>query len=165
MRTFFLVAILSVLFSGPASAQLDVGTAVGPDFFGYDRPSKNRRPESGPMALAVGLSFSTATWAAVGVSVSSVTAELSRIQAKGVYRQELIVMTLIAERSGRTLHELVEARAKGKSLRTLAEEAAVPFEDVYEKSLEVSRRSELLEGEYRSVRALPPPKAAKKESK
>ena len=88
-----------------------------------------------PLSLALSLAFDATTWAAVGVSTSAPAADMAELLARGYYRLELLELTLLAQASGKRLLDLRTRRTKdGRTLRQLAEEAKMPFEDLQDRA-------------------------------
>jgi len=139
----------------PASAQAD-----SPLFSAVDRSSAPSAAVN-RLSLALSLAFDATTWAAVGVSTSAPAGEMAELMARGYYRLELIQLTLIAQASGKRLLDLRTRRTKdGRTLRQLAEEAKVPYDDILDKAERLASEVEERVKDLGSVRGLPAKAAA-----
>lgn len=136
---------VSFLISSSAHAQVDFGTAVGPEVlpYGESRPKREPRATMTPLALAASLAFDATTWATINVSTSDSPAQgLFRMQQKGYYKLEIFQLLTIARRSGFAVQKLVDERDKGAPLRDIAKRHGVDFDVAYEESLELQLRVE-----------------------
>lgn len=113
-----------------------------PALIGREGTETERAPVT-EMGLAVSLAFDATTWAAVGVSSPPARAA-SQLVRRGHYRLELLQLVLIAKDSGGRLLDLTAKRAKGASLRSLAEAGGLEYDAVYagaeRLAVEVDRR-------------------------
>lgn len=133
------LGLLTLLVMAALPARAQEGEALGAD---ADSPlmtalDRSSAPSSAvtPLTLALSLAFDATTWAAVGVSTAAPAAELAELMARGYYRLELIQLTLLAQASGKRLLDLRTRRTKdGRTLRQLAEEAKVPYEEILDRA-------------------------------
>lgn len=158
-----LVSCLScaLFFGFPAhlQAQVDVGAMVGPDtFLSGDKEPPQKQPIL-PLALATSLAFDTTAWLELQVSSVTPAFDLSGILRRGTYKLELFQLIILSRRSGVSLKKLIEAREKGKSLRSLAEEHQTDYDWVYDESLEMGKRIETFYPRILTVSAGAPEKA------
>ncbi|MDE2291169.1 MAG: hypothetical protein KGL53_03715, partial [Elusimicrobia bacterium] len=131
-----LLTLALSLAAAPARAQVAAGVGVTPeDFVSGGGASASTAAVCSPLALALSLAFDSTTWAAVGVSTEAPAGEMAELLARGYYRDELLLLTLIAKDSGKRLLDLRTRRTKdGRSLRQLAEEAKLPFDALYDEA-------------------------------
>lgn len=133
------LGLLSVLLAAALGAHAQEGGALAaeadpPLFSAVDRSSASSSAVS-PLSLALALAFDATTWAAVGVSTSAPAADIAELMARGYYRLELLQLTLLARASGKRLLDLRTRRTKdGRTLRQLAEEAQVPYDDILDQA-------------------------------
>ncbi|MBI4386879.1 MAG: hypothetical protein HY551_05825 [Elusimicrobia bacterium] len=121
---------------------MDVGAMVGPDtFLSGDREPPQKQPIL-PLALATSLAFDTTAWLELQISSATPAFDLSQMLRRGTYKLELFQLIILSRRSGVSLKKFVEAREKGKSLRSLAEEHQTDYDWVYDESLEMEKRIE-----------------------
>lgn len=148
--------LLTLLAAAPVRAQDSLGlpAADSPVLSALDRSSAPSAAVT-PLSLALSLAFDATTWAAVGVSTSAPAADLAELLARGYYRLELLELTLLAQASGKRLLDLRTRRTKdGRTLRQLAEEAKVPFEDLSDRAEGLAAGVEARVKDLGSVRGL-----------
>ncbi len=128
--------------SGFSDAQVFLGAEVGPDsFMGSGQETKpEKKPAVHPYAGALALYFSSATWASIQVSTSAPEKDITVYLYAGYYRQEIIQLIILAEKTGRPLKELAKEREKGGSLSAMAKKAGLDFNEFFEKSLEIRNK-------------------------
>ena len=147
----------AALFAAPACAQVEAGAALAPDgsFFGEQAKASTQAART-PLALAVSLAFDGATWASVGVSSPSV--EVPELLARGYYRLEILEMTLMAKAAGKRLLDLRTRRTKdGRTMRQLAEECGVSYEEVSDRAHALAAGVEARVEDVKTVGPLPAP--------
>lgn len=131
-------ALLAAWLAAAASAQVDVGTGIGPEAFLHgERTVRDTMPIL-PLALATSLAFDATTWASVEVSTSP-AADLSSMLRRGYYKLELIQAVLLASKAKASLKDVAAAHDKGKSMRDLAKEKQVDFDALYEEALRLDQ--------------------------
>lgn len=117
-----------------------MGAGVGPDsFVKYPAQAKEEKPEIQPFARALTQYFSSSTWRAVLISTSSPAEELTDFMYRGLYRQEIIQLILIAEKSGKSFAELAKEREKGLRFEEMTGKLNIDFTEIMEKSLEIRK--------------------------
>ncbi|PIP84218.1 MAG: hypothetical protein COR54_05295 [Elusimicrobia bacterium CG22_combo_CG10-13_8_21_14_all_63_91] len=136
------LGIFALLCACSAGAQETLGLSADPALIGINKSGADRQAVT-ELGLAVSLAFDATTWIEVGVSTPPVQAA-SLLIKKGHYRLELLQLVLIAKDSKGRLLDLTAKRAKGASLRSLAQEAGVDYDGVYVRAgrlaVEVDRR-------------------------
>jgi hypothetical protein len=139
-RSSLILAALLLGAGASARAQMESGLGVGPNYpFGPAAVKPGAEVELTPMAVALSLAFDATTWYAVGVSTEAPAQDLAKLLLKGCYRLELLQLTLMAQRAGRKLPDLVEKRNQGDTLRKIATDLATDYDRVYEDSAALSR--------------------------
>ncbi len=106
-------------------------------------------------SLAVSLSFSSATWAAVGISTSAPHRDMAKMMHNRYYRLEVVQMILMAERSGKKLKEIARLHVKKKTLRDIAGDLDLKYETVLEDAIAKVREIERRAEDLSTVRAGP----------
>ncbi len=144
----------------PALAQVEAGLGVTPDggMFSPLDPSTAAVAARTPLALALSLAFDSTTWAAVGVSTAAPAGEVAEFLARGYYRLEILQLTLLAQASGKRLLDLRTRRTKDAlTLRQLAEEVMVPYDEILDRAELLARSVDERVKDLDQVGALAPP--------
>ncbi|MBI5595027.1 MAG: hypothetical protein HY928_02940 [Elusimicrobia bacterium] len=127
------LAAAAALCALPVAAQVGAGASLAPDGGLFDASKGSTEAARTPLALALSLAFDATTWAAVGVSSPSV--EVPELLARGYYRLEVLELVLMAKASGKRLLDLRTRRTKdGRTLRQLAEESGVSYDEVSDQA-------------------------------
>lgn len=63
--------------------------------------------------------------------------KLERLEKRGFGRTEMVSFVAIAQKSSKTWDELVKQREKGATLRSMAEEAGLTYNDVFRNSQKI----------------------------
>lgn len=145
-RAFALLACLGGLAAEQALAQQPPRLDVGPEIFGEDkqkekeRPREGKRQEADPFATALYDELEPADWTQLGLSSSTPKDDLTRILRSGVYRLELVTLSLLAKRGQQTLTKLLDRREEGETLRSIAESVQIDYDALYDESSKLKRR-------------------------
>ncbi len=121
-----------------------------------DKPDEeNEEVMQTKTSLAISLSFSSSTWAAVGISTSAPHLDMAQLLRKKYYRLEVVQMILMAERSGKKLRELAKLHVKDKTLRSIAGDLGLEYDTVLEDAIAKVREIERRAEDLSTVRAGP----------
>jgi len=94
-------------------------------------------PPPTPAAEAITLALGATVWAEVKVSTEGPVMDLTRLSLSGYYKRELIELVLISAQAKKPLKDAVEKRAKGASLRQVAEGWGLDYDSLYDAALAV----------------------------
>ena len=125
-----------LLLSFLAHAQVGVGVQVDPGNFSGSKEGKAKeKPKVLPFVEALLQTMSPEELISLSVSTSSVKEDWSRLMLRGVYKQEMLQLILLAQKAKKPLKDVLKQRAKKQELSKMAGGFGLSYDAIYEESL------------------------------
>ena len=141
MRSFVVIFLLA-LSGGPAAAQIFMGAEVGPDAFLKKDESRLDILSDDAFAWALSVQVSSAALYTVFES-SACEKEILKHLRSGLYRQELVTLILISEKTAVPFSKLTLELDKEGSLRSLAKKYGVDLIALFSEAGEIKAAADL----------------------
>jgi hypothetical protein len=124
-----------------AEAQVYFGAELTPDAFSKKEDINLEKPHIEPFALGLSNYFSSSTLCEVFESTEP-EKQVTGYMGQGFYKQEIIKLILISEKSKVPFKKLAKERDKGKTFEDFAKKHSIDLYELLEKSTSIKEKIE-----------------------
>lgn len=119
-------------------AQVYFGAELTPDVFSKTEEPRFEKPRIEPFAMALSQYFSSSTLYEVFESTEP-EKQVTGYMRHGFYKQEIIKLILISEKTKVSFKKLSKERDKGKTFEDFAKRYSIDLYELFEKSLNIKK--------------------------
>lgn len=141
MKRAYIIFLINIIPLNFAVAQVYFGAELTPDAFSKTEEPRFEKPQIDPFAAALSQYFSSSTLVEVFESTEP-EKQVTQYTGQGFYRQEIITLMLISEKTKEPFKKLAKERDKGKSFEDFAKKYSIDLYELFEKSVDIKKEIE-----------------------